>query len=133
MGKGTSKSGKKKPYGTEFETILQIGNVKYVRPISGATTAPMYTKSERRIYATIDKEGQVRFITFYDATEEEEKKRYKQIDIRGEAHEVDGELILPHVHYGYLHYENGTFKPTEVDKKFIEIILKGWYDFNNRE
>lgn len=133
MGRGVSKSGKKAPYGTEFTTVHEVGNIKFVRTNKGATTAPMYTKTAGRIYATIDEEGDVKFIAFYDESEKEEKKRVKQIDLKGRPHLIDGELVIPHVHFGYLHYENGTFRPSEEEQKLIDFIIKEWYDFNSRQ
>ena len=130
MGRGTSKAsgGKSKtPYGTEFRTLLQDGKVKFVVPTSGATAAPMYTQTPGRVYATIDKNNKVKYITFYD----DNLKRYKQIDLRGQPHKIDDKMELPHVHYGYLHDENGTFKPNKEEQRMIDRILKKWYNHIN--
>lgn len=68
---GISASGKK--YGTEYTTLYQSGNIKFVRYNNGSATAPMETMSKNRIYATIDYNGNVKYISFYD----KENKRYK--------------------------------------------------------
>lgn len=130
MGRGKSKAAGGRsdaPYGTEYKTLHQLDNIKYVTPTSGATTAPMYTKTSDRIYATVDGEGDVKYITFYD----DNLNRYKQIDVKGQPHKVDGKLILPHTHYGYLHDENGTFKPTQEEVGVIDKVLIEWYNFTH--
>ena len=84
-GSASGMSDKGKLYGTEYETLYQAGNIKYVRYKDGSTTAPMETMTKNRIYATIDYKGDVKHISFYD----KENKRYKQIDL-DHYHRVDG-------------------------------------------
>lgn len=47
-----SKSGKK--YGSEYTTVYQSGNIKFVKPNAGSTTAPMETMTKNRVYVTLD-------------------------------------------------------------------------------
>ena len=68
-----------KPYGSEYKTLYQSGNIKFVKSYSGSAKTPMETMTKGRIYATVNAQGQVKAITYYD----KHNKRYKQIDIIG--------------------------------------------------
>ena len=50
-GRGASSgiSEKGKSYGTEYETLYQSGNIKYVQYNNGSATAPMETMTKGRI------------------------------------------------------------------------------------
>ena len=113
---GMSDSGKR--YGTEFRTIAQDGEVKYVKYNGNNVTAPMETMHFGRIYATLDKDNDVKHITFYDSNGE----RTKQIDLKGKAHNG----LLPHVHIGYEHNEIGDRDLNEKERKTVEKILNTW-------
>lgn len=125
MGRGSSKL-KGIPYGTEYRTLHQMGNVKFIKPNKGSTTAPDYTETPGRIYATIGKKNEVKFITFYGS----DGKRSKQIDVSGIAHRVNGKKIIPHVHLG-LHSDK-AYKPSKKERRQIALIVREWYNFNNR-
>lgn len=45
-GSASGMSDKGKPYGTEYETLYQAGNIKYVRYRDGSTTSPMETMTK---------------------------------------------------------------------------------------
>lgn len=45
----------------------------------------------------------------------------KQIDVFGKPHKIDVKYELPHTHLGYLHDENGTYKPSARDKNLIDV------------
>jgi hypothetical protein len=114
---GMSDSGNR--YGTEYKTLAQFGNVKVVKYNGGNAKSPMETMQPGRIYATVDKKNDIKFITFHDP----ENERNKQVDIKGVPH--DGSL--PHTHYGYEHYEYGTYPGVSAkDQKIIDKILKQW-------
>lgn len=52
---GLSNNGK--PYGSEYRTLFQVDNIKFVeRRDNKSTTAPIETRSENRIYVTVNKE-----------------------------------------------------------------------------
>lgn len=110
-GRGASSgvSVKGKAYGTEYATLYQSGNIKFVRYNDGAATAPMETMTKGRVYVTVNEKNELRNISFYD----KENKRYKQIDIAGKPHQVGGEWILP-IHIW------GMF----MMKKRLEIYLR---------
>lgn len=115
---GISKSGKK--YGTEYTTLAELDNIKIIKyNDSTAATAPMETMTRNRVYATIDKYGDLKYLTFYDT----KGKRYEQIDLKGKPHH---DKEVPHTHYGYEHDENGEGKPTKEEYELIEKIEKFW-------
>lgn len=117
---GMSKKGKK--YGTEYHSLLQINNVKFIKKNDGSTTAPMETMTPNRVYVTVNKKDEPKNITFYDKG----NKRYKQIDLIGYPHKIDGVPTLPHTHLGYFHSENGTRKVNNEEAAFIEKIKSAW-------
>lgn len=123
---GISKQGKK--YGTEYKTLHKKGKVKYVTPTSGSANTPMETRSKGRIYATVNKHGNIKAISFYDRN----NKRSRQIDLRGTPHRVKGKAILPHVHKGYFHNEKGDRDLTRKERKIVDRIKKTWYNKRNK-
>ena len=125
MGRGSSKL-KGIPYGTEFRTLHQVGNVKFVKPTSGSTTAPEYTQTPGRIYATIDSKNRVKFVSFYD----ENGNRSKQIDVIGRKHKVKGKKIIPHKHKN-LHSED-AFPLSKKERRQLALIKREWYNHNSR-
>ena len=121
---GIAKNGKK--YGEEFDAVYQSGNIKFVR-YNGSTAAksPQETMTKGRVYVTIATRNGVetpKYITYYDKN----NKRYKQIDIEGIPHVVNGQKTLPHTHKGYEHDEKGTFVLTPREEKMVERVLKIW-------
>lgn len=114
---GMSDSGKK--YGTEYTTLAQFGNIKVVRHNEKNAKAPMETMTPGRVYATVDKFNDIKYVTFHDS----ENEKTKQIDVKGKKH--DG--ALPHTHYGYEHDECGTYPGmSNKDKKIVNNVLKQW-------
>lgn len=108
-----------KRYGTEYKTLAQFGNVKVVKYDGGNARAPMETMTPGRIYATVDKRNDIKFVTFHDPAME----RARQVDIRGVPH--DG--ALPHTHNGYEHDEYGTYPGVSPkDQKIIDKLMKQW-------
>ena len=120
---GVSKKGKK--YGTEYRTILQDGNIKFVKyNESKQATAPMDTMTKNRIYVTVNNKNELKSITFYD----ENNKREKQIDLRGRSHTINGKKRYVHVHQGYYHDENGTRTVTSEEWALIRRVKHIWYN-----
>lgn len=55
-------------------------------------------------------------------------KRYKQIDVSGHVHYIDGKAELPHTHHGYEHEEyRGTTLLSPKENRLVERGLKTWY------
>ena len=128
-GRGSSSgmSNRGKPYGTEYTTLFQSENIKFVKYNDGSTTAPMETMTKNRVYATIDYKGEVKHISYYD----KQNKRYKQIDL-DHYHKINGEKKKPHTHKGYIHDENGTRIPNKAEEKMIAKVLRIWNNKNSR-
>lgn len=129
-GRGSSSgmSNKGKAYGTEYTMLHASGNIKFVEYKEGSATTPMETMTNGRVYATVNKKGELKSISYYGKN----NKRYKQIDT-GHSHKVDGRKIDPHTHKGYLHDEKGTRALTGKEKKMLDRVNKTWYHYNNRE
>lgn len=129
-GRGASSgvSDKGKNYGSEFKTVYQSGNIKYVTSNEGANTAPMETMTKGRIYVTVDKHtNDLKYISYYD----KHNKRYQQIDLQ-HGHKVNGIKEQPHVHKGYLHNEKGDFKLSPKQQRMVERVTKIWYNRNGK-
>ena len=129
-GRGASSglSEKNKPYGSEFRTVHQAGNIKFVVSNSGSAKTPMETMTKGRVYATVNEQNVVKAITYYDKN----NKRFKQIDVSGTKHIINGKPELPHTHHGYLHEEySGTKLLSPKEKKMVERVLRTWY-YHNR-
>lgn len=125
---GISVKGKK--YGTEYRTVYQSGNIKFVKyNDSTAATAPMETMTKGRVYATVNDQNGVKFITYYDKN----NKRYKQIDIIGIEHIINGVPTIPHTHKGYWHDEKGTYNLSEKESKMLDRVLKIWYNHISKQ
>lgn len=129
-GRGSSSgmSVKGKRYGTEYTTLYQSGNVKYVQyNDSKAAKTPMETMTKGRVYATVDSRDNISAITYYDKG----NKRSKQIDL---SHPHKN--IMPHTHHGYLHNENdgakGAANLTPKEKRMIERVRNKWYNRNGK-
>lgn len=116
---GVSVSGK--VYGSEYKSLVTYGNIKYVVPLEGATTAPMETMTNNRVYVTLNQNGDPKFISYYD----KENKRIKQIDL-----DKPHKGMQPHTHHGYWHNENdskkGAANPTTKEKALINLINSVW-------
>ena len=125
-GRGSSSgiSSKGKEYGTEYTTLLQSGNIKFVRyNESKSSKTPMETMTNGRVYVTVDSRDNISAITYYD----KENKRTKQIDL---LHPHKN--IMPHTHHGYLHNEydgsKGAANLTAEEKRMVERVKEKWYN-----
>lgn len=106
-------------YGEEFTKIAQSGEIMYVKHNGTSVTAPMETRTRGRIYVTLDKDNNVKHITFYD---KETGERIKQIDVRGRKHNG----MIPHTHLGYEHDEHGTRQLNPKEQKIVDRIIDDW-------
>ncbi len=125
-GRGASSgiSDKGKPYGSEYTTVLQSGNIKFVKTNSGSATAPMETMTKGRVYVTVNPEKNApATITYYD----KQNKRFKQIDLTHKHKDMK-----PHTHHGYFHNENdskkGAARLNDDEKKMVDRINTLWYN-----
>lgn len=117
---GISVSGK--PYGTEYRTVLQSGNIKFIKATS-RDSEMFETKTKGRVYVEIDNRNQVKSIYYFDNN----LRKKKSIDLR-HSHEE----MKPHTHHGYIHNENdgvkGATNLTTKEKKMVAKALKLWYN-----
>ena len=129
-GRGASSgmSAKGKPYGSEYKTVYESGNIKFIVPTDGQVKAPLETMTNGRVYVTIGSDGEPRYISYYDKS----NKKSKQIDLKGNAHEINGKKELPHTHKGYYHSENGTFVLSAEEQKMVERVRKAWYNRHSK-
>ena len=120
-GRGASSgiSNKGKIYGTEYKSILEKGNIKFVIPLKEKSVkTPMETMTRGRVYVTVNiKYNNPVSITYYDKF----LKRSKQIDLN---HYHNGKK--PHAHIGYFHDEKGTRGLSVKEKNLVENVLKIW-------
>lgn len=129
-GRGASSglSDKGKKYGSEYTTLHQNGNIKFVR-YNDAKSAktPMETMTKGRVYVTVDNRDNLSAITYYDKA----RKRTKQIDLT-KAHRG----MQPHTHHGYHHNENdgpkGAARLTPKEKRMVARVKKEWYDIKGK-
>ncbi|MCM1525410.1 MAG: hypothetical protein NC120_13240 [Ruminococcus sp.] len=128
-GRGASSgiSDKGKRYGTEYTTLHQSGNIKFVTPNEGSATAPMETMTKGRVYVTVNNQNQIKSITYYDKN----NKRFKQIDT-DHPHKINGVNEEPHKHKGYLHNEKGDYTLSPKEQKLLDRVTKTWYNINNK-
>ena len=96
-------------------------NIKFVVPVDGTTKAPKETMTNNRVYVTLDRFGEVKYISYYD----KDNKKKKQIDLQ---HLHQG--MQPHVHHGYEHNENdppkGATKLSPKEKQMISTVQNVW-------
>lgn len=123
-GRGSSfgVSNKGMPYGTEFKSVLHVGNIKFLKMAdpNRSITLPLETQTKNRIYVSI-KNDKLKSISFYGKN----GKRVKQIDL-DHAHKIGKEYVVPHTHVGYYHSEDGTRKLNEKEYEIIDKIQKIW-------
>lgn len=124
-GRGSSSgiSDKGKAYGTEYSTLYQSGNIKFVKINNGSATPPMETMTEGRIYVNVSGNNNLKSITYYDKN----NKRFKQIDL-DHAHKINEKLEQPHKHKGYLHNEKGDYSISPKEQKMVDRVIKTWYN-----
>lgn len=121
---GVSVKGKK--YGTEYKSLLMYGNIKFVVSLENNTSAPMETMTNNRVYVTLDREGNPKYVSYYDR----DNKRKKQIDL-----DKPHRGMMPHTHHGYNHNENdnakGATNLTAQEKKLVSLINNVWKEKKN--
>lgn len=110
-------------YGTDYKTILQDGNIKFVTKTSSNSETLMETMTNGRVYVNINNKNEIATIIYFDKN----NKRSKQIDLT-HPHKK----LKPHTHHGYIHNENdskkGGAKLTTKEKKMVDRVTKLWYN-----
>lgn len=110
-------------YGSDYHTILQEGNIKFVTKNQRTSEPLMETMTKGRVYVTVGEKDLIS-ITYFD----NENKRRKTIDFK-HTHAN----IRPHTHHGYEHNEQDSLKGaanlTPEEKKMVDKVTKIWYSY----
>ena len=111
-------------YGSQYETILKSGNIKFVKQRPGATESLLETRTRGRIYVLIGKKGP-KSIMYYDNAQ----KRSKRIDL-DHSHQKK----KPHVQHGYYGTSDkngkaGANNLTPEEKKMVDWVEKLWDNY----
>lgn len=123
-GRGASSgiSDKGRKYGSEYNTILQEGNIKFVTKSDRTSETLMETMTPGRVYVTVGGKDLLS-IMYFDS----DNKRVKSIDL-----DHPHKKMKPHTYHGYIHFENdgpkGAANLTTEEKKMVERVAKLWYN-----
>lgn len=120
---GISENGNK--YGSQYHTLYQVGNIKFVTKNSRQSETLTDTMTKNRVYVTVGGNDLLK-ITYFD----NENKRNKTIDLDHYHNKKK-----PHVHHGYNHNENdpekGYTNLTPKEKRMVDRVTKAWYNRKN--
>ena len=124
------KNGEKK-YGSEYHTVWEYENIKFIRPNFWRESTPLETQIDKirkpngRVYVIIDSKNRPHSISFYD---EKNGKRTNTLDFSGHKHPVSkiSTLGKNHVHHGYEHDEHGTTEMNREERQYTARILRLW-------
>ena len=111
-------------YGTEYTTLHRQGNIKFIRPASGNAKPPLETMTRGRVYVLVNAKNDLKSLVYFD----KHNKKYRQVDMHGHTHNVNGRRLMEHTHKGYFHDENGTSAPSPREKRMIERVRMVWYN-----
>lgn len=113
-------------YGSQYHSVFESGNIKFVIKNPGATEELQETMTRGRVYVRVDDGNNLRQIVYFD----NENRRSKSIDL-GHAHQKE----KPHTHHGYNHSENdstkGFSKLTDKEKQMVERVQRIWNNHIN--
>ena len=123
---------KKYNYGEEYSTVVEYGNIKFIKKNEGSANSPLETKTKGRIYALINNDNKIKTISYYDYS----GKRFKHIDIIGPSHKVNGKKELPHTHIAYDTHKgdsNDTRVPSKKELELIDRVQKFWDYYDSKK
>lgn len=110
----------KNPYGSQYHSVLTVGNIKFVSKNGRGSETLMETMTRERVYAHVEGDD-LKSIVYFD----NENKRSKQIDV---DHSHNGER--PHTHHGYNHNENdsakGAARLTPDEQAMVDKVVSIW-------
>jgi len=119
----------KNKYGTQYHTVYQDGNIRFVQKNDRGSETLMETMTRGRVYVTVgtdDTTGKEELISivYFD----NQNKRVKEINLN---HPHEG--MRPHVHHGYFHAENdgpkGATRLTAKERKMIDHVKSLWDNY----
>lgn len=119
---GVSDKGNK--YGSQYETILKDGNIKFVRMRQGATESLLETRTRGRVYVFVGDKG-LKSIMYYD----NKLNRSKRIDL-----DHSHKKMKPHVQYGYYgtsskNGKRGAVNLSPKEKKMVDRVKRLWDNY----
>ena len=107
------------PYGSQYHTLLEVDNIKYVSKNTRQSEDLMETMTPGRVYVTVGGTEPNR-ITFFD-----------NANMRSKVIEKDKRTGTWHVHSGYYHGENSNQHwedLTEADQALIDRVIQLWHN-----
>ena len=114
---GMSKDGNK--YGTQYRTLLQDGNIKFVSKVNRQAETLMETMTAGRVYVEVGGKDLLRIVSF------DEK------NMRNHVIERDKRTDKWHVHNGYFHTEKGISQHEPLnddDKELLAKVKRLWHN-----
>nr|DAT58419.1 MAG TPA: hypothetical protein [Caudoviricetes sp.] len=120
-GRGSSSgiSGKGRSYGSQYHTLYEYENIKFVSNTGKNYEPLMETQTAGRVYVQVGGKDIVRIVFMGD-----DAKRNKVI-------EQDKRSKEWHVHHGYFHTENSEkdHEPLTVqDRQYLEKVKRIWHN-----
>lgn len=109
----------KNKYGSQYHTILESGNIKFVTKNTRDSETLMETQTSSRIYVEVGGKDLLR-VVFFDKDNR-----------RNHVIERDKRTDEWHTHNGYLHSEYGEAQHeplSDDDKQILAKIKKLWYN-----
>ena len=106
-------------YGTQYRTVLQDGNIKFVSKVNRQAETLMETMTAGRVYVEVGGKDLLRIVSF------------DKENMRNHVIERDKRTDEWHVHNGYLHVEKGIFQHEPLnddDKKLLAKVKKLWHN-----
>lgn len=127
-GRGASSgiSEKNNKYGTQYKTVLQHSNIKFVTKNDRHSEPLIETMTKGRVYVTVGGDD-ILYISYFDKS----NKKNKTLDLR---HKHNGKQ--PHAHHGYLHNEfdgtKGATSLTSQELKMVDRVKRIWYAYKGK-
>lgn len=111
-------------YGSQYHTVLQSGNIKFVSKSDRNSETLMETMTSGRVYAHVEGDDLLSIVYF-----DSENKRSRQIDL---SHAHDGKS--PHVHDGYDFQKgnHGARGLSPKEKQMVERVTKVWQNRSDK-
>lgn len=122
-GRGASSgmSEKGNPYGSQYQTVTESGNIKF---ITGKAVKPeelLETMTRGRVYVLLNSKDNIKSITYFD----NENKRSRVVEV-----DHGHQKMKEHVHIGYERTKRDgksyATKPTAKDREMIDRVSKIW-------
>lgn len=111
-------------YGTEYYSVGQVDNVKFIKQREGSLRLPLETRSVNRIYFLLDNGGRLKKIGFYDC----DGKQSVRIDVLGKSHKG---VKTPHAHdafyddSGFVKFSDARYLSNKEKLIFKKYSLEG--------